>query len=680
MRRLLLLSLVVPVALSCKKEAPETSASADPVAESVLSAIDASVDPCTDFYQYACGGWLNTTEIPADRAMWGRSWSTIDTRNEELLRAALDAAARDPGGDALKAQLGGYWGACMDEAAVNARGLSPLAPQLARIDGAGSVADLAVITGELQAAGMNPLFDLWVSPDFKDPNLNILHVVQGGLGMPDREYYLSAEEPYVSVRAAYAGYLTTILGKLGVPADQAGTQAAAIIALETKLAENSLPNDQLVDPEKLYHRMERDGLVQLAPGFDWVGFLKGTGYPDLAQINVATPDFVKALPGVLSATELATLKAYLRVQLVSELSGALSSDVEQAAFDFYGKTLYGLPEMKPRWRRCLDATEGAMGEALGQLYVAQAFAGASKDEANRMIKGVEAAFEAGLPELAWMDDATRARAVEKARAVTNKVGYPDKWRDWSGLRVVPGDYFASSLSARRFNTRYELDKVGGPVDRGEWGMPPHMVNAYYNPLNNEMVFPAGILQPPMFSGDAPRAMNYGAMGMVMGHELTHGFDSSGRKFAPDGRMTEWWDPAAEARFEEAAKCVSTQYSGYEVLPGLMLNGELTLTENIADAGGLKASYRAYQRWVAESGGEPAAVRGLSNEQLFFVSFAQAWCVKARPETERVLALTDTHSPPRYRVNGTLINTAAFGEAFACAEGSPMRPKSSCTVW
>lgn len=673
-----MLALAV-VGLSCKKQAP-ADATDDGLTTAVTSAIDASVDPCTDFYQYACGAWLSTTEMPADRVWWGRAWSTISDRNEELLRGVLEAAAKDAAGDPVRAQLGAYYGACMDTAAIDARGVTPLQPQLARIDAVKTPAEFAAVVGELHAAGMNPLFDLWVDADFKDPNLTITHLYQGGLGLPDREYYLSADEPYVGYRAAYVAHVAAMLGFLGMEAEVAKTRAAAVLALETELARVSLPNDQLTDPETTYHRIERAGLVALSSGFDWAGYFTGLGYPDLQPINVATPDYFAALPGILAAAAPETLQAYLRYQLVTDFAGALPAEVEQANFAFYGQKLYGQPEMKPRWRRCLDATEEAMGEALGQAYVAAAFPAESKAEALTMIQGVESAFEAGLPALGWMDETTRARAIEKAKAVTNKVGYPDRWRDWSGLRLPPGDYFASVLSARRFNVKYVGDKIGGPVDRTEWGMPPQMVNAYYNPLNNEMVFPAGILQPPMFAGDYPRAMNYGGMGMIMGHELTHGFDSSGRKFAPDGRMMTWWDPAAEARFEEATTCVVQQYSSYEVVPGLQLNGELTLTENIADLGGIKAAYRAYQAWVAQTGGEPASVRGLSNEQLFFVAYAQSWCSLVRPETERVLALTDTHSPARYRVNGALTDTPEFGEAFACAVGTPMRPEKPCTVW
>lgn len=668
--------------ISCgqKPSAPASSGDADAaLAASVASALDTSADPCADFYQYACGGWLKTTEIPADRVMWSRSFSSISLRNEELLRGILEEAAKSPGEDATKQKLGAYYGACMDEASIEAKGLGPVEPLLAEIEKAATPADFARLAATLHIQGMAPFFDFGIFPDFKDPSLNILHMSQGGLGLPDREYYLKDDETSKGLRTAYASWLGRVLALSGTPEDEARDLAAKILAFETELARVSLPREQLYDPSQTYHRLERTGLQALAPEQPWDAFFEALGQPGVSAINVEVPAYYAALPKILAGAEPEALRAYLRVNVLRGNAIALPSAIEQEVFAFYGRTLMGQPEMKPRWRRCVDATQGAMGELLGQAYVAAAFAGDSKATAEEMIRGIESAFEGGLGELAWMDEETRARATEKARAVTNKIGYPDRWRDYGGLQISAGEWYASQSAAKRFNADYELAKIGKPVDRGEWYMPPQLVNAYYNPLNNEIVFPAGILQPPFFSAAAPKSMNYGAIGAIMGHELSHGFDDDGRKFDPQGRMVEWWNPEAVTRFEEAAACVSTQYSGYTVQEGLNVNGELTLGENIADMGGIKATLRAWRAWTATHGAEPG-LAGLSGEQLLFVSYAQSWCSLIRPETERMLVMTDSHSPAKFRVNGPLANLPEFAAAFQCPAGAPMAPEKRCTVW
>ncbi len=669
--------------LSCGKKGADTEASgqADPaLAAAVTSAMDTTVDPCVDFYQYACGGWVKSTEIPADRVYWSRTFSTISKRNEEMLREILESAAKDPGTDATKQKLGAFYGSCMDEATIDARGMAPVAALLAEIDAVKTPAELMALAGKLHAAGMAPFFDMAIYADFTDPNLNIAHMTQGGLGLPDREYYLRTDADGEKLRQAYVGWLGRVLVLSGLAEEQSTDLAAKILVFETELARVSIPREDLSDPEKTYHRIERAGLQGLAPTFPWDGFFQSLGSPGTTTINVEVPHYYTEMPKIIAAAAPETLRAYLRAMVLRDSALALPTAIEKENFAFYGRTLFGQPEMKPRWRRCVDATQSAMGELLGQAYVSQAFAGDSKATAEEMIKGIELAFEGGLGQLGWMDDETRARATEKARAVTNKIGYPDRWRDYSGLNVVSGEWFQNQLAARQFATRYELDKIGKPVDKGEWYMPPQMVNAYYNPLNNEIVFPAGILQPPFFSASAPRAMNYGAIGMVMGHELSHGFDDAGRKFDPQGRMVEWWNPDAVARFEEAAACVSAQYSGYQVQEGVNVNGELTLGENIADMGGIKTTLRAYQAWEASTGKKEPSVAGLSSEQLLFVSFAQGWCSLIRPEAERVLVATDSHSPPSFRVNGPLANLPEFAEAFQCKTGAPMAPEKRCTVW
>lgn len=683
------LALLAPLAVQAGKKAPPPPPAPEPApapapepdwVKELRASLDPAVSPCDDFYRYACGGWMDGTQIPADKVWWDRSFSQISDRNELMLRDILEGAAKDAGGDPVLARVGAYYGACMNEDAISALGATPLAPMLTRISAVKKPADALKLAGELSMGGVSGFYNMEVYADFTDPNLNIAHMTQGGLGLPDREYYLSTDEQMVGLRAAYKAHIAKMLSLAGVTAADADKQADLVIAFETKLAEFSIPRDQLRDPEKTYHKLDRKGLQALSPKFPWDAHFAAMGYPNLDQINVEVPDFFSQMGALVLKTKKDTLQAYLRWHLVSDMASQLSPAFEQENFAFYGQTLFGQAEMKPRWKRCIDATESAMGEVLGQAYVAKAFAGDSKTVAVEMIQGIEGAFEAGLPSVAWMDDATRAKAVEKAKAVSNKIGFPDHWRDFSNLSVNATDYFGSAWNANVFNSKYYLDKVGGAVDRGEWFMSPHVVNAYYNPLNNEIVFPAGILQPPFFSADYPRAMNYGAIGMVMGHELTHGFDDGGRKFDPQGRMVAWWAEDASTRFEEASQCIVGQYNGYEVQPGLNLNGELTLGENIADHGGIKAAYRAYKAWEAANPGAAEPIEGFSNDQLFFLAFAQGWCSLVREETERVMVRVDSHSPAKFRVNGPLVNFPAFAEAFSCEEGKPMRPAEACTVW
>jgi endothelin-converting enzyme/putative endopeptidase len=503
--------------------------------------------------------------------------------------------------------------------------------------------------------------------------------MQGGLGLPDRSFYL--DDDSAPLKAAYLDYAADLLALSGVRAGDARRLAEQVVAFESRLATAAVPRSELRDADKTYNPMDRAALRLLAPGLDWDRFFADLGYPTLDGFIVSTPSYVRDLGQILAETPVETLRAYLRLRVLGEAAPYLAKRFDDRHFAFYGQTLSGQREQNPRWKRCVRRTESALGEVLGRIYVERAFAGDSKAIALDMIKRVEAEFEAGMPELDWMDAATRAAAVEKSRAITNKIGYPDKWRDYSGLSVNPRAHFANVRASRRHEARYWLDQAASPVDKDLWYMSPQMVNAYYNPLANEIAFPAGILQPPFFSRDFPQAMNYGAMGMVMGHEVSHGFDDEGRKFSATGRLEEWWAPEVAARFEERAACVERQYSAYEVQPGLSVDGRLTLGENIADLGGLKQSYRAYRKWVAENGAEPP-IAGLTGEQLYFVAYAQAWCTIMTPEAEKVQVRSDPHSPARFRVNGPVRNLREFGEAFGCAPGAPLYPADDdiCVVW
>jgi len=653
---------------------------ADEISAGVLASMDRSVDPCQDFYQYACGGWLRDTKLPPDRPRLGRGFAEVEERNRIVLRDILEDAVRRRGADPGTARLGDFYGACTDETAIERLGVAPLQVFFDEIGSVSDPATLMTVVGHLHVSGVEALFGTAVDADFKDPNLTIAHWVQGGLGLPDRDHYLKDDEKSRTLRTQYEAHVARMLVLAGAAEADAKKQAAAIVAFETRLAKASLSPVERRDPEKIYHRIDRAGLQGVSASLPWDDYFAATGFPDVRAINVGMPEFFTALSDAVTSTPMETLQAYLRWHVIDDMADSLPRAFADEHFAFFGKVLGGQQEIEPRWKRCVDATDEAMGELLGKAFVERRFAGDSKTAALEMIRGIEKALDDTFPALSWMDDATRARAREKLAAVANKIGYPDTWRDYSSLQVRRGEDFGNRLAASRFEFRREFSKIGGPVDRKEWGITPPTVNAFYSALRNEMVFPAGILQPPFFHRDFPRAMNYGAMGMGMGHELTHGFDDQGRKFDPQGQLREWWDPAASARFQERAACVETLYGGYEVEPGLHLNGAQTLGENIADLGGIKESYRAYKTWESQAGAPAPAVPGLTNDQLFFVGFAQAWCELITPEYSRLLAGIDYHSPGKFRVRGALTQSPEFAKAFSCQEGTPMNPPNKCEVW
>ena len=676
--------ILLAAAIAAWAAAPVLAADAAPaksVAETVKAAMDTKADPCQDFYQYACGGWFATTKLPADQSRWGRGFSEIAERNRQVNREIVEAAAKDPGSDPSRQKLGIFYGSCMDEDAIEKAGTKPIASWMSD---AGEVKDaktFMTMLGRLHAVTAPGLFGFGVEADFKNPGINIAQMFQGGLGLPDRDYYLKDDDQSKTLRTAYAGHISKMFQLYGEKPEAADAMATSIIGFETELAKVSRPRAELRDPNKTYNKLDIGGLKTLTPKLDWDAYFKATGHSDITQINVAIPEFFQGAEKLVNASDPATLQTYLKWNILRDAAPALPKAFDQQNFEFYGKTLQGQKEQQARWKRCIQATDGALGEILGQEYIKKQFPGTSKAVARDMIEGVEVAFANNLAGLDWMDDATRMRALGKKGTLVNKIGYPDKWKDYSKLKLKKGDYAGNVLAASKFEYDFEANKIGKPVDRMEWGMTPPTVNAYYNPLNNEMVFPAGILQPPFFSKDFPTVMNYGGMGMVMGHELTHGFDDEGRKFDEKGQLTEWWAPSVADKFETRASCIEKQYGDYEVQPGMKLNGKLTLGENIADNGGIKQAYVAYKAYeAAHPEAAQPAVDGLTNDQLFFVAFAQTWCSLATPEIERVLVKVDPHSPPRFRVNGPLSNYPKFGDAFQCKEGAPMRPANACEVW
>jgi len=660
--------------------APTATSSYSAVAAEVRATTDPKADPCQDFYQYACGGWIAKTQLPPDKPYFGRGFTEIADRNREALRTILEDAGKNPGTDPDRKKLGAFYAACMDEAAIEKAGVTPLAATFAVINSVEDLPTLMAAAGKLQRDGIEVLLSTSVEGDFKNPDLYIAYLSQGGLGLLDRDYYMKDDEASVTLRKEYQAHVARMLALAGENEGDSARHAAAILAFETELAKVSLPRADLRDPAKLYNRVDPAGLAAISGGLPWAPFFAGLGRADLADLSASPVGFFQGMSAAVAKTDFETLRAYLRWITLSTQADRLGKAFVDENFAFFGTRLQGQKQLEVRWKRCVQATDHALGFALGRAFVEKEFPGDSKKIAVEMIEDVEHSFEAGLPQLAWMDDATRARAREKAQVVVNKVGYPDVWRDYTALDVVPGDYAKSASAATRFESDRLIQRVGKTVDKREWGMTPPTVNAYYNPLRNEMVFPAGVLQPPFFSKDFPKPMNYGGVGMAMGHELTHGFDDQGSKFDKDGKLAEWWDKDAVSRFQERTSCVSDLYSGFTVLPGLTVNGKLTLGENIADFGGIKAAFRGYHAWAGRNGNPAPYVPGFTNDQLFFLGFAQSWCSVVAPEFSRLLVTMDPHSPAKFRINGPLSNFPAFAETFQCKAGTPMNPAKRCEVW
>ena len=639
---------------------------------------DTSVSPCTDFYRYVCGVWMKENPIPADQAAWSRGQELTD-RNRATLRAILDqVSADDPHRTPTERQTGDFYASCMDEKGIEAKGAEPLKPELDRIAGLAAKRQLAPLLAQLHLEGANVLFSFASSQDFKDATQVRAIAGQGGMGLPDRDYYLKDDAKSVEQRKAYAAHVERMLALSGEPAAQAHADAAAVLSIETDLAKSALDAVSRRNPTKLYHMMGRAELAALTPSFDWDAYLAALGAPPIDRVNVTEPDFLRGVERVLQTTDLPRLKAYLRWQAVSNASPILPAAFVDESFAFYGKTLSGAKENQPRWKRCVAMTDGALGEALGKVYVERAFPPAAKERTQAMVAAIERAMQEDIGSLSWMTPATKEQALAKLHHLANKVGYPDVWRDYSKLQIVRGDALGNVLRSTVFESHRQLAKIGRPVDRGEWSMTPPTVNAYYNPLTNDINFPAGFLQPPAFDAGRDDAYNLGAIGAVIGHELTHGFDDQGRRFDGSGNLRDWWTPADAQEFEKRASCIADQYSGYTAVGDLKVNGRLTLGENTADNGGARLAYMALEE--SYKGKEPKIVDGLTPEQRFFVGSAVLNCENRSPEIERLLALTNPHSPHRYRIDGVVSNMPEFARAFQCKAGDPMVRTNACRVW
>ena len=641
-----------------------------------VDSMDPGVDPCTDFFTYSCGGWLKKNPIPPDKTSWGLSAKLADD-NRVLLREILEeAAAPAPDKDPVKQKIGDYYTACMDEKTIEAAGTSPLKAQLEQISKMHSKRDIARIAAGMVNTGA--LFDFSSNQDYKDSTQVIAEVDQDGLGLPDRDYYVKTDPKSVELRQAYVAHVQKMFELLGDSPSVAATEAQTVMRIETALANGSLTQVERRDPKLLYHKMTREQLETLSPSFDWKQYFSATGQPGLSTLNVTAPEFFKAMEAELQKEDLESWKAYLRWHLVHAGASYLSSAFVNTDFDFFGKTLSGAQELEPRWRRCVSYTDNHLGEALGQAYVKRAFPPEAQQRAQKMVKEIELAMEHDIQSLTWMSPETKQRALEKLHAVANKIGYPDKWRDYSTLTISRNDAMGNAMRARVFEFHRQLAKIGKPVDRGEWGMTPPTVNAYYNPQINDINFPAGILQPPFFDPKVDDAPNYGDMGATIGHELTHGFDDEGRQFDAQGNLRDWWTPEDGKKFEQRASCVSDQYSQYVAVDDIKINGQLTLGENVADLGGLMLAYMAWQDETRRK--KLDSIDGFTPEQRFFIGYGQSWCSNTRDESQRMYATIDPHSPDKYRANGVVANTPEFQQAFHCKAGSAMVRENRCRVW
>ena len=646
-----------------------------------VKAIDTSVDPCTDFYQYACGNWRKDNPIPADQVRWGR-FNELGERDRYLLYLDLKRAADDPK-TPLQRKYGDFYAACMNSDLADQLGEKPIEPALTQINSLNDKHALAPLVARLtDDEGTRVFFAFGSEQDQKDASQQIGAVYQSGLSLPDRDYYLADDARMAKIREQYKQYVVALFKMAGDNDDKAAGEADAVLTIETALAKGSLPRAEMRDPANRYHVMPVSDLKTLAPNFDWNSYLSDTPAPSIQQLNVATPDFLKAMNQVIDQQSLDNIKSYLRFHALNSAAPWLSSNFVDLNFDFFQKTLQGQAEQTARWKRCTMITDRSMGEAVGQDWVKENFPPQAKANMEKLVAALEKSLNEDIQDLSWMTPATKAQAEAKLAAFRQKIGYPEKWRDYSKLEVKRDDLLGDLHRAAAFENAHDLHKIGTPVDEKEWGMTPPTVNAYYEPSNNDINFPAGILQPPFYDYTKDPAVNFGAIGVVIGHEMTHGFDDQGAKYDPKGNVKDWWTPEDKSKFEERTGCEVKEYGNFEPVPGQKLNGKLTLGENTADNGGLRIAYRALQSVLASEGADASTkkIDGYTPDQRYFISFAQVWCENTREQAARVAAHVDPHSPGRFRTNGAVQNFDAFGKAFGCKKGDPMMPNDPCVVW